>query len=466
MATQSSVSSLGVGSGLDLQSLLTNLVAAEKQPITLLQSQQSSYKTKISAYGNISNKLSTLQSAANALKAPTSLESYKASSTDTSIASATTGVGSAAGTYALHVNSLAKAHTLNSAAFADPAAAIGTGTMRITVGTSSFDLAIDSSNNSLNGIRDAINTASNNTGVQATVIQDVNGARLALTSKNTGSTNAISVAVSETGTPDFTSATSDPANTDNTGLSKLAYVTGAATNLTEAQPAANASLTINGISINSASNTLTTAISGVTVNLTKAGDTTLSIDRDIEGITKLVTNYINAFNDFQTTTRTASSYDSASKTGQVLNGESATRSILSTITRTVQQTPATVTGTYNNLASLGVTLNKDGTLAVDSTKLQKAISTDFTSVKSVLSGYATATAAAAADLTSTSGTLTNRVNGLNSSFKLTGNRIDQMNLRLAAFEKRYRDQFVALDTTVSQMNATSSYLTQQLAKLA
>jgi len=466
MATQSSVSSLGVGSGLDLQSLLTNLVAAEKQPITLLQTQQSSYKTKISAYGNISSKLSTLQNAANALKSPTSLESYKASSTDTTVASATTGVGSAAGTYALHVNSLAKAHTLNSAAFADPTAAIGTGTMRVTVGSSSFDLTIDSSNNSLNGIRDAINASASNTGVQATVIQDVNGARLALTSKNTGSTNAISVAISETGTPDFTSPTSDPANRDNTGLSKLAYVTGAATNLTEAQAAANASLTVNGISINSASNTLTTAISGVTVNLTKAGDTTLTIDRDIEGITKLVTNYINAFNDFQTTTRTASSYDSASKTGQVLNGESATRSILSTITRTVQQAPASATGTYNNLASLGITLNKDGTLAVDSKKLQTAISTDFTSVKSVLSGYATATAAAAADLTSTSGTLTNRVNGLNSSFKMTGTRIDQMNLRLAAFEKRYRDQFVALDTTVSQMNATSSYLTQQLAKLA
>lgn len=466
MATGSSVSSLGVGSGLDLQSLLTNLVAAEKQPITLLQTQQSSYKTKISAYGNISSKLSALQTAANALKSPLSLESYKASSTDTSVASATTGVGSASGTYSLHVDSLAKAHTLNSSAFADPTAAIGTGTMRVTVGTSSFDVTIDSSNNSLNGIRDAINASASNTGVQATVIQDVNGARLALTSKNTGSTNAISVAVKETGTPDFTSATSDPANRDTTGLSKLAYVTGAATNLTEAQPAANASLTINGISISSASNTLTTAISGVTVNLTKAGDTTLTVDRDIEGITKLVTSYVNAFNDFQTSTRAASSYDSTTKTGQVLNGESATRSILSSITRTVQQAPATVTGTYSNLAGLGITLNKDGTLAVDSTKLQKAISTDFTSVKSVLSGYATATAAAAADLTSTSGTLTNRVNGLNSSFKLTGTRIDQMNLRLAAFEKRYRDQFVALDTTVSQMNATSSYLSQQLAKLA
>lgn len=298
------------------------------------------------------------------------------------------------------------------------------------------------------------------------MIQDVNGARLALTSKNTGSTNAISVAVSETGTADFTSATSDPANTDNTGLSKLAYVTGAATNLTEAQAAANASLTINGININSASNALTTAIPGVTVNLTKAGDTTLTVDRDIDGITKMVTNYVNAFNDFQTSTRNASSYDSNSKTGQVLNGESATRSILSAITRTVQQTPVTVTGTYNNLASLGISLNKDGTLAVDSSKLQKAINTDFTSVKSVLAGYATATAAAVSDLTGSSGTLTNRVNGLNSSVKLMGNRIDQMNLRLTAFEARYRAQFIALDTTVSKMNATSSYLSQQLAKLA
>ncbi len=466
MADTSSVSSLGVGSGLDLTTLLSNLVAAEKQPITLVQQQQSSYKTKISAYGTISSKLSSLQTAANALKSPLNLDTAKASSSDTSIATASTSVGATPGTYSLHVAALAKAHTLNSSAFSDATSAIGTGTMRITVGSSSFDITLDSTNNSLNGIRDAINTSSSNTGVQATVIQDVSGYRLALTSKETGTTNSISVAVSETGTADFTTSGGDALNLDNTGLSKLAYVSGAATNLTEAQAASNASLTINGISVNSASNSVTTAISGVTLNLLKTGDSTVTVDRDIDGITKLITNYVNAFNDFQTTTRNASSYDSASKTGQVLNGESATRSILSTITRSIQQTPSTVTGTYNSLASIGITLNKDGTLAVDSSKLQKAISNDFTSVKSVLAGYASATASAATDLTSTTGTLTNRVNGLNASVKLLGDRIDQMNLRLAAFEKRYRAQFVALDTTVSQMNSLSSYLSQQLAKLA
>ena len=161
--------------------------------------------------------------------------------------------------------------------------------MRISVGSSSFDVAIDSSNNTLNGIRDAINASSSNTGVSATVVQDSSGARLALTSKNTGAANAISVAVSETGTTGFTSATGDPANSDNTGLSSLAYVSGAATNLTQAQAAADASLTINGIAITSASNAVSTAVTGLTINLNKAGDTTVAVGRDTTAITKLAT---------------------------------------------------------------------------------------------------------------------------------------------------------------------------------
>lgn len=466
MASAPNVASLGVGSGLNLQQLLSDLVSAEKKPITLIQQQQSAYKTKISAYGSISSKLSALQTAANALKSPLSLESYKASSSDAAIASATTGTGAAPGTYSVHIGTLATAHSLNSStAVADPTAAVGTGTMRISVGTSSFDITIDNTNNSLNGIRDAINTSTSNTGVAATVIQDVDGSRLALTSKNTGTTNAISVAVKETGTADFTVAGGDANNLDNTGLSSLAYVTGAATNLAQGQPAGNASLTINGISINSASNSLTTAIAGVTLNLNKTGDANVTVGRDIEGITKLVTNFVTAFNDFQSSTRTMNAYDASTKTAGVLTGESASRSIITTVTRSVQTTPATVTGSYDTLADLGISLNKDGTLAVDSSKLQTAISSDFTSVKSVLAGYATATAAATSDLTSTTGTLTNRVNGLNASVKLLGERADRMTLRLAAFEQRYRNQFVSLDTLVSQMNTTSSYLSQQLARL-
>lgn len=465
MASVPNVASLGVGSGLNLQQLLSDLVSAEKKPITLIQQQQSAYKTKISAYGSISSKLSALQTAANALKSPLSLESYKASSSDTAIASATTGVGAAPGSYNVHIGTLATAHSLNSTAVPDATAAIGTGTMRISVGTSSFDITLDNTNNSLNGIRDAINASASNTGVSATVIQDVDGARLALTSKNTGTTNAISVAVKETGTADFTVAGGDANNLDNTGLSSLAYVTGAATNLAQGQPAGNASLTINGISINSASNSLTTAIAGVTLNLNKTGDATITVGRDIEGITKLVTNFVTAFNDFQSSTRALNAYDASTKTAGVLTGESASRSIITTVTRSVQTTPSTVTGSYDTLADLGISLNKDGTLAVDSSKLQTAISSDFTSVKSVLAGYATATAAATSDLTSTSGTLTNRINGLNASVKLLGERADRMTLRLAAFEQRYRNQFVSLDTLVSQMNTTSSYLSQQLARL-
>lgn len=465
MALTSSISSLGVGSGLDLSSLLTNLMQAEQQPLILNQQRQASYQAKISAYGSITSKLSALQTAANALKSPLNQEVYSAASSDATVASTTTSVGAASGTYAVHVDSLAKAHTLNSGAVADSSTVIGTGIMRIGVGASTFDVTIDSSNNTLAGIRDAINTASDNTGVNATIITDVSGARLALTSKETGSTHTISVAVSETGSADFTSAGGDAANLDNTGLSQLAYVTGAATNLAVGQPAADASLTINGIQINSASNTLDSAIAGVTLSLSKAGDTTITVSRDLTSITKLVTNFVNAFNDVQSTTRSLTNYDASTKKGNTLNGEGTARSLLTNLTRALQTVPSTVTGSYDTLSSLGISLSKEGTLSVDSTKLEAAISTDFASVKSVFSGYGQAFSSAVDDLTGTYGAVTTRVNGLNSSIKLLGTQADQINLRLTAVEARYRRQFTALDTLVSQMNTTSNYLAQQLAKL-
>ena len=466
MATTSTVSSLGVGSGLDLNSLLQKLMTVEQQPLELNKQRQAGVQAKISAYGSISSKLSTLQSAANALKSSLSQEAYAATSSDATIATATTSVGAATGSYAVHIANLAAAHTLNSKAFAATSTVVGTGTLRIGVGASTFDVSIGATNNTLAGIRDAINTASNNTGVNATIITDTLGSRLALTSKNTGAANTISVAVQETGTADFTQAGGDAANLDNaSGLSQLAYVTGAATNLTQAQSAADASLTINGIPVSSASNTLTTAISGVSLTLTKAGDTTIAVNRDQAALTKLDTNFTAAYNDLQSTVRNLTNYDASAKKGNVLNGEGTARALLGTLSRALNTVPATVTGTYDTLSDLGISVAKDGSLAVDTTKLQTAISTDFTSVKSVFTGYGTAISSAIDGLTGTTGALTGRINGLNASIKLPGKQADSINLRLTAVAARYRKQFTSLDTLVAQMQNVGTYLSQQLSRL-
>lgn len=179
----------------------------------------------------------------------------------------------------------------------------------------------------------------------------------------------------------------------------------------------------------------------------------------------MVTTFVSAFNDVQTTTRSLTNYDASTKTGNTLNGESTARSLLTSLTRALQNVPSTVTGSYDTLSDLGISLSKDGTLSVDSTKLQTAINTDFPSVKSLFSGYGQAFSSAVDDLTGTYGAVTTRVNGLNSSIKLLGTQADQISLRLTAVEARYRKQFTALDTLVSQMNTTSNYLAQQLAKL-
>ncbi len=463
------VSSLGVGSGLDLNGLLTKLMQIEQQPVTLLKQQQSSYTAKISAFGTISSKLSALQTAANAIKTSSSLELYQATSSDSKIATGKASTGIAAGTYNIRVTNLAQAHTLVSSGVSSATGAIdtseNTGTLRIGVAGSTFDVAITAGNNSLNGIRDAINSAGSNTGVLASVVTDTSGSRLVLTAKNTGAANTVTVAVDETGGGLFTGDPGAPAqNANATGLSKLAFI-GATSNLGQTQAARDAALTINSVPISSASNTVSGAVTGLTVTLAGTGDVAITASRDGDSITKLINTMVSAFNDTQSTIRSLSAYDSSSKTSNTLTGDSAARGLIGSLNKAIQTVPSTVTGSFRTLADLGISLSKEGSLSVDSTKLQAAMAKDFDSVKSVVSGYATAIAATTNDATSTSGVITSRVNGLNSSVKLLAERAEALQRRLVAVEARYRRQFTALDSLVSQMNQTGSYLAQQLAKL-
>lgn len=445
------ISSPGIGSGLDVKTLISQLMAVEQQPLTALQTKQSNISSKISAYGSLSSALATLKTAATTLNTPGTIASFKASFADTTFGTSTTTTSASAGTYNITVTQLAKAHTIASAAVASSSTVIGEGSLTITSGTNSFGVTIDSSNSTLTGIRDAINNSASNTSVSASIVNDVNGARLVLAAKSTGSTNAISVGVVESGAP---------------GLMQLSY-NGVTNNMTQGNPAQNAILSVNGVDIVSASNTVTTAITGVSFTLTKdSGSSILTVARDSDAIKKAATDFASAYSKLSSTIKTLTAYDTTSKTGSVLTGDGTTSLIQSRVRASLSTVPASLSGgVYSTLAEVGISIQSDGSMSVDSTKLQSAIDDNFTDLEDTLGAYGDAIADLVTTMTDTNGTVSARVDSLNSTSRSLDNQKIQLQARLSTLQTNYQRQYSALDAMLGSMSVTSSFLTQQLARL-
>ena len=374
------LSSLGVGSGLDVNGIITKLMAVESQPLTALDTKEASYQTKLSAYGNLKSTLASFQTAVQAVSTPDKFVVQKASVSDATIFSAAAGTGAAAGSYNIQVSLLAQAQKLYSAAQASSSASIGSGTLTIDFGTYSGDtftlnpdkasqtVTIAAGQSSMTGIRDAINTA--NMGVQANIVNDGSGYRLTLTSGDTGAANAMRVSVTD----------GDGNNTDASGLSKLVYdgrsVSGVK-NMSQSAAAQNAALTIDGIAISKASNTITDAIEGVTLNLLQpnasGAGTTLTVVRDSAGIQTAIQGFVTAYNITAQTLSGISAYNSSTKTAAVLQGDSAVLSIESSLRNVLNSALGTAGGGLTTLSDIGLSIQKDGTLSLDSTKLQAAV---------------------------------------------------------------------------------------------
>lgn len=467
------VSSLGVGSNLDLNSLLTNLMSAEQQPLIALQQKEASYQSRISALGTLKGGLSSLQTAAAALIPPVGTSaadkyaSYRASVADATIASATAGAGAIAGSYSLEVSSLAKAQRLvspSAAGYTDATAPIASGTLTIEFGTLASGtftadssrtktLTIDSTNHTLGGLRDAINAA--NGGVAATIVKGTAGAQLVLSSTGTGLSNVMRLS-------GLTGFDYDPAANSGT-LTQDALQGG--------QTATNAAFTLNGIAATSTSNTVSGVLDGVTLNLAKqttvGTPTTLTVSKDLTAnLTSALNAFVKAYNDAAKSMTDLGSYDAATKKAGALQGNSTLRTAQSQMRSLVFGATAGGTSVYQRLSNIGVSLAKDGTLSLDSAKLSAATSADFAGVTSLVSAVGTAYKSAIEGLVGTTGSITAATDGANRQIADLTKRQQVMSDRLTAIESRYRKEFTALDSLVSSMNQTSAYLTQQLASLS
>jgi len=457
---------------LDVPTLVSQLMAVERRPIDTLNTQITSYQTKISSFGTLSGLVSSFQTAAQNLG--TTLQKLAATPSDPSVFSATAGSTAVPGNYTVEVSKLAQSQSLVAAGQASSTAAIGNGTATTVTfdfgtigggtltngvysgaaftsnGNGTASITIDSTNNTLEGIRDAINSAA--MGVTATIVNDGSGTpyRLALTSGSSGASNSMKITTS---------------GGDGSIDSLLAYDPAGTQNLTQTIAAQNADLTVNGIAITSASNTVSEAIQGVTLTLTNttAAPASLTVARDTTAINTAASGFVDAYNALAGQIKSRSAYATNGSAGGALAGDGTLR-VMQDQLRSIFNTPASG-GTLTSLAEVGIAFQKDGSLSLDSSKLNSAISANFSDVTNLFSsstGFATRLADWAQSTLDPGGLIDTRTQSLNKYVQDRNDEIDRLENQMTALQKKYTAEYTNLTLLLSRMNSTSTYLTQQL----
>lgn len=476
-----SLSSVGVsGTGLD-ESVITKLVAIEKQPADALTTKNTTLQTKVSTWGKIQSAFSSLKDAANKLTQSEFWNGTTATSSNDTAVSVSTTSSAAASAYAVTVSQLAQGQMVATSAFASKTAAVGEGTLRIQLGTyvtdnsvappavtfnakaaaSAVDIAIGPGDNTLEKIRDRIN--SSNAGITASIVNDASGSRLVMRGAN-GETNAFKVSVTENGAVP--------------GLSALAYdgTTGGTSSMTRTQAAQNAKATINGLAVSSESNTLSDVVDGVTLTLKQATATpaNITVAQDTASISKGVSDFISAYNNVVSTIRVQTLYDEASKTAGPLQGDSTARGLLSQM-RNLITSDSTATASFSRLFDMGIVTNTDGTLKMTSSKFNDAMGTKLADMQKYFANSDDVVAAKngmgqriknlASQILDTNGAIANSTDGLKATIKRNTTKIDSINDRAGLYEARLRQQYTALDASYSKLSGLQSYVSAQLAAL-
>lgn len=461
------VSSTGVGSGIDIQSLVTSLATSEGQPAKdTITSQQNKINTRLSGLGTLKSSLSTFETAVNKLKTGSLFKTHTASSSDETILKATASTGSVTGTYAVEVTQLAKAQkSISSSEFASTAAVVGTGTLSFTATSgASFDITVNSGNDTLVGLRDAINSSSNNTFATASIINVDNAAgtgtisKLVLTAKNSGKANAFTVSGSD----------DDGDSTDASGLSQIF-----STNLTEQTAAADAIISVDGQTATRSSNSMTDVLPGTTLDLqsVSAGKTVnVSIGVDNAAITQTITDFVSAYNTLHTTTKSLGVYggstDGSGAGNGALIGDATLRYVTSQLRQDATNVVSSVTGNNNSLAMIGVTIDKNGVMALDSSKLNSVLSSDIQAVSDVFSssdGVANRLYSRLSGYLQSGGPLDSQQTSLKSQLSTLDTRLADVQARVSNIQKSLLKQFTAMDTLVGQFKSTGTFLTSWLA---
>lgn len=441
----------GIGSGIDVNGLVQQLVAAEGQPATQrLNLKEANIQANLSAFGSLTSALSRFQDSVKALQSQDNFLKQTATTSNADLFSATADKTAVVGSYSVEVVRLAQAAKVRTESFqADEN--IGTGNLNISLGASSFDLAITDDNNTLAGIRDAINASADNPGVRASIINVDGGSRLILTSDELGAANAITV-----------TATDDNAG-DGFDLARLNI-------LTTIDAAQDAFIRVDNQDISRDSNSFSDVIDGVTFNLKKAEVgtiETLTIAQDNNAVKSRVEGFVAAYNTLNNTINQLSSFNADTGAAGTLLGDSALRGVQTQLRRTL--TDAVQGVDISTLAELGVTTNQEnGNLQLDTERLNAALTGNFASVANLFAsenGIAKRLDGVLERYTGSNGVLELRSSGLRSQLENISDDRERLDRRLEGLESRYRAQFTAMDQLVAQLQSLSGYLDQQLSNM-
>jgi flagellar hook-associated protein 2 len=469
------ITSTGIGSGLDVNSIVTQLVALERRPIDQLQTEASKLDARLSSFGKIQSYLDTLRSASRSLTDTSTWKAATASSSDSAAVSATVASGSTPGSYSVQVTDLAAAQMNASSPLGSSTAPLGQGTLTFDIGTwaddlsgftpktgsSSVSITIGPGEDTLDKVRDKIN-ATAGLGVRATIVNDANGARLVMQSRSTGAENGFRVQVTD----------ADLLDNDDSGLSRLAYDPENGIDVGHRnQPALNAKATINGLPVESATNTMSDVIDGMSLTLSKK--TTAAVDvtvsRDTASMRKSIDGFVGAYNELVKLLRDQTKFDAASKSAGPLQGDRTAIAILGQL-RTAMSGSSSASSVFGRASDIGLSIQTDGTLKVTTSKLDGAMG----KLDELQKFFATATDSSATNgladrlrllsdrLIGAEGALPSRQEGLRKLKSTNSDRQQALEDRVAATEKRLRAQYQTLDANMARLSSLQNYVGQQI----
>lgn len=462
-----SITSAGLGSGLDVQGLVDSLMAYEKRPLQLLATKEGSYQAKLSAFGQIKSTLSALQTATTALNDASKFSATKATVSGKGF-TASSSSGAASGNHSVEVFALAKTQRIATSATTEFAPS-GPGKLTISYGKidgGSFvadadadrSATLDFTGSTIEELRDAINSDTK-LGIKASVVDNGSNKQLVLTGTATGAGQAFQL-------------------TGEDGLAGLTYTPGASGDMVTVEAAQDARLKVDGIEITRGKNTIADVIDGLTLTLTDEPESgvaslkgSVSVAADSSAAKTAIEAFVKAYNEASNTLKSLSAYDSKTKTASTLTGDSTVRSIQSQLRNALTSMVEGLDGGASSLSQIGISFDKSGTLTIDSGKLGTALSDPKKNVAALFAGTDDVKGFAANfnsrldGFLNSKGLLASRTDGIDSTIKSLTKQYDAMETRLEAVEARYRSQFTSLDTLISGLSQTSSYLSQQLANL-
>ena len=469
------ISSPGVGSGLDINSIVTQLAAVEKQPLVQLQKNASKLQTQLSSFGTVKSQLASLQDASAALLSSDTWGAKTFSSNNTSAITGSVSTSALASSFSVGVTQLAAAQSARTAALTTTSTVGADGSLSIAIGTwsgSSFaqgtatPISVSiSSTDTLTSVASKINTSG--AGVSASVVTSGTEQRLLISGTNTGAANGFKITALD-GSTEITDGV--------TGVGKFSYTSTTGTNgLTRTQAAQNASITVEGITVTSTTNSVADAVPGVTLKLlsTTTSNAQITVGGDTDTIKTKIKAFQDAFNNLVINLKNLTKYDSTTKTAGALQGDGTAVGLLSVLRSMISASgPTASAATFGRLSDVGLQQQQDGTLTTNASKLTTALNsldslkTFFSNAgdSTVTNGLARRFRDFAMQANGVTGTLSLKNTAIQTAITRNSKDQSKVNDKVTEVTKRLYSQYSGLDTKMGGLNGLSSFVSSQVAQ--